>query len=708
MQDIRNLFSFTAALVTILILLGCSSGSNPVKPSETGNDLPETFGLASEDGRSLVGAYIAKIDPQAKTFTIEPAERIGTYHIPISDLYSVISVTWFDFGPPFEADIKLTHPMPGSGIDGFDARVIAVLPANVGVSMNYPGLDVLANNSVLLEPDGYTDLWDKAYNGNVNPFVSYFKDETNRVWSSTGNTEETLRWTMDLSGFGGPLLYLLVCDVSTNYPAPPTPVTDNCPEPAEIVNILVGSGLTPTPGSSTSIRTTVLDWQGLNNIEIWYEIPGLFIGVEQIAYSGLGPNQNEFVFDDTVTNDLGAPEGVYSGLIGAEDAATTRIIYEEFTVTVHDGLPGDWELDPDRGNVDMSSWTMPTAPGSDIAVVNGPDPEVNAVLMYDELFQVIKADLNLTDNVLYGTAILPNDQDPSNPHPNPTEPMQAGRIDGSDNGQVVRTFVDGHIGLGPANNGLYQRCDSLVYMQHPENDMLAWTVAFFTGTDDNPATEDIDESQERVKAVEIWDEAYAGLDKWTLGFFWAGTLLWDETHTYNPVGCYGAFKDPYYDFVELFVDWGLWMSTGAPYNEIKGSDASNGLFPYHYRAYCGPESGPAVVYWHMKDPPDYIAEYYPVNPAANLLDFELIPLQDPPLEVNGITQLNDWGAILLDDKTVEIFDPMREGDQLVITIDIAETIGDPVYFDIDDSNADIFISHTDGTLPYCSVFTLWK
>jgi hypothetical protein len=340
-------------LLSILILViafafvsyACSKDKSPIEPAMTDDqtisqDLPESIGTQYENRKMLAG-YDAVIDPETKQFTITPAERDVSYHTPISQFYpNVLSIVDYGFTPSFWADIKITHPFPGSGIIGFDPRVIAIVPANAGNEMNYPVLNVRANNTIVLEPDGYTKLYDYAGGlipGNANPFKAYFKNQPWRYWLSDGaGSTETQRWNLNIDGFNGPLVFKLVVDVTSHYPQLPTPVIDNAPEPVQI-KCEIGEGLTHE-GGSTSVTVTLLDWQGVSNIMAKVECPDLFDGAVQLTYSGPGPNPNEYIFTGTISNDNLAPGGDYPLLIAAWDVPTDIHVFQEFNVPVRGNM----------------------------------------------------------------------------------------------------------------------------------------------------------------------------------------------------------------------------------------------------------------------------------------------------------------------------------------------------------------------------------
>jgi len=342
MKKYININSTSALIVLLVIVLAsCSGTKSPVAPSDMVSD-DQIPGVEnpSESNRGVVAVYDPVIDPVAGTFVITPSERMVDYHFPLSQYYpNVLTITGYGFTPNFWADIKLTHPFPGSGIKAYDPRVIAILPARAGVSFNYPTLNAIGNNSVVLEPDGCMKLFDNlggSIPGNTNPFKAYFKDQPYRVWSDTGVTSETQRWQMNLAGFGGPLQFKLVVDVSTNFPNPPTPVTDNAPEPVRIT--MRCGDLTPG-GGSTTIEVTLLDWQGQATIGgVAVESPSIFNSVVFLPYSRPGPYPNEYIYSGTISNSLLAPEGEYSLLVASWNVDPNIFIYSEFPVMVQETI----------------------------------------------------------------------------------------------------------------------------------------------------------------------------------------------------------------------------------------------------------------------------------------------------------------------------------------------------------------------------------
>ncbi|MFH1514198.1 MAG: TIGR03790 family protein, partial [bacterium] len=320
---------------------GCSRNGIPTSPTEF-NDLPSTGSIGARvnnSNREIIGAYIATINPLDGSIVIEPAERIGEYHFELSSSYPhVVSIIETGYDPShnndFYADIRLSHPFPNSGIDGFDPRIIAVLPANsVNNSVNFPSYDVLANYKVVREPDGYTKLFDKwNLAGNTNPLMSYFKNEDHRRFSSTGNTSETIRWYLDLSGFTSGYQFYLVCDVSTGFPNPPTPVDDNAPEPVQVDVSITGELY--ANGGYANIEATIIDWQGTEYVTVGIECPPLFDGITPFTLVGPGTDPDSYVYSGEIGNYKFAQPGDYFCLIHAFDGWSAKGTYKLATITV--------------------------------------------------------------------------------------------------------------------------------------------------------------------------------------------------------------------------------------------------------------------------------------------------------------------------------------------------------------------------------------
>ena len=344
-MKIHNFFTLTFAAVLALTVFGCSRSETPVSPTHN-YDIPSTGSIGvsvDNSNREIIAGYLVTINPLDESFLLEPTERIGEYHFQLSSQYpQVLSVveTGYDsaHNDDFYADIRLSHPFPESGIDGFDPRIIAVLPADsVDNSVNFPSYDVLANYKVVMEPDGYTKLYDKwDLEGNTNPFISYFKNEEYRRFSSTGNTSQTIRWYLDLSGFTGGYRFYLICDVSTGFPDPPAPVDDNATEPVQLDVSITGDIY--SNGGYAIVETQIIDWQGTEYVTLGIECPALFDGKVQLDLDGPGLDPDSYIYSGEIGNYNSAPPGDYFCLVLAYDGWTAKGIYKIVTITVQDAV----------------------------------------------------------------------------------------------------------------------------------------------------------------------------------------------------------------------------------------------------------------------------------------------------------------------------------------------------------------------------------
>jgi len=114
-------------IICELVFIGCSQNKLPVSPAIRDSVFPIDNIEANAD-RDVLTVYDATIDPITKTFILSPSQRNADYHFPLTQLYpNVLQIVDYGFTPSFWADIKLTHPLPGSGIDAFDPRIIAIL-----------------------------------------------------------------------------------------------------------------------------------------------------------------------------------------------------------------------------------------------------------------------------------------------------------------------------------------------------------------------------------------------------------------------------------------------------------------------------------------------------------------------------------------------------------------------------------------------------
>lgn len=333
-------------LVTLIFLTSCSNGKSPVTPERPDlpgiTDLPVVPSTDDQSDRSILAVYDVVIDTDSGAFSVEPAERTADFHFPLTQFYpNVLQITGYGFTPNFWADIKLTHPLPGSGINAFDPRIIAIVPYNTSNYFYFPNFNIVGNSKIVMEPDGYTKLHDSlggTIAGNINPFKAYFKNQPYRVWSSTGATSETQRWNLNLAGFSGTIKYKFVVDVSTSYPAPSLPVLSNAPEPVSI-SAVIGKGLNPE-GGDTFIDVELLDWQGQSGIgDVIIEAPSLFTGTKTLSFEE--GTDNNFYYHGSFANSKTVAAGDYDLMVKTSDTSSGVEMYNLYKAKVTGHTPSD-------------------------------------------------------------------------------------------------------------------------------------------------------------------------------------------------------------------------------------------------------------------------------------------------------------------------------------------------------------------------------
>jgi len=452
----------------VLQSIACSNVKSPIAPGDK-----QLISDSQKSDRTVLAVYNVSIDPVAQTVQVSPATRQANNHLPLSNYYpNVLKITSFGWVPSFWANIKLTHPFPGSGIDVYDPRIIAIIPARSSVSSFYPEFDVRMNDKAIVAPDGYTKLFDEVNPtliGNTNPFKAYFKNEEYRTWKSIGNTSETQKWNINLDGFGGTAVFTLVVDVCTNWPTPSRPIYDNAPEPVNI-DATIGYGL-DMGGGRASVDVTVLDWRGLDIIGgVQIESPDLLNGLIDLSYSNPGPYPYEFVFSGLITNELQASPGDHNTLIASWDINSNTYIFQEFTATV----TGDIVFSPEVVNtVDIEESVKGLQIQNGYAFIEDPekwlsivdvDPPANAQLVNQVPLSTKATVVRVLGNCVYVMGILNN-----------TLVLSIVNIDSVDSAYLVSEIALPALGGDYiAEIGGFDLTDNCVYVAYEYDNVTTW------------------------------------------------------------------------------------------------------------------------------------------------------------------------------------------------------------------------------------------
>jgi len=153
----------TAIIFSIFIVSGCGSAGNPTVPSDP---LSQAQNASSHPGRSNLGLWQFRIDPDNKTVDVYPLRTVMTHmnglafmEPPAGALLGIDQVVDFQPGE-MTLDIKLTHPYASlKKTAAFDVCGILISHGSMDFPLftkyKWPGTDVVH----LKNPDGYTRWW---------------------------------------------------------------------------------------------------------------------------------------------------------------------------------------------------------------------------------------------------------------------------------------------------------------------------------------------------------------------------------------------------------------------------------------------------------------------------------------------------------------------------------------------------------------------
>ena len=144
--------NWSVLLITVLIGLGCSSGSGPVIP---GSSLDTAVSQAADLNRSqthLWGYYDISIDIESRTVEVVPNRRVTFAANVVTFLNANPANLGFQIndtpvGPDYvdvDIDVSITHPFPGMPqYNGYDVRGIFMGDGSMTLEYNpdliYPG-----------------------------------------------------------------------------------------------------------------------------------------------------------------------------------------------------------------------------------------------------------------------------------------------------------------------------------------------------------------------------------------------------------------------------------------------------------------------------------------------------------------------------------------------------------------------------------------
>jgi len=280
--------NFIAAIfLATLLVTGCSMPG--VAPDELLNNSVRGIDNGITSTHSLWGMWDICIDTSNLAAAIEPMRNTSTHFnvtsmlVPpaCNDCLEVEVNSYDPVSQILDMDVTLKNP---THIVGHDIRGI-LFTNDVGHS--------------LLNPDAWTDLYDVPGGMPYNPFKAFAKAAPMRAFA--GMTKQTEKYIIHVPK--PPQYWAIQYAVDASWPG-------NCREPYTIENFSQGE-LFASPGSSTSIKADVRDWQ--NDVsQVIISAPG--ITGEADTYLSLISGST---WGGKLTNALGASEGDYAVFIRA-------------------------------------------------------------------------------------------------------------------------------------------------------------------------------------------------------------------------------------------------------------------------------------------------------------------------------------------------------------------------------------------------------
>ncbi|MFH1513883.1 MAG: hypothetical protein ABIG42_00305 [bacterium] len=277
-----------AFLLFCLLVAGCSSDhKNPVEPSE----IPS--------GHSLLGIWTANLDVDTNDLKLE-SFRGSNIHWNVTQWLNAPTIDVRSYDPAsgiLEVDVTITN---STIYDAYDIRFI-VFTDNLG--------------NRLKNPDEWTPLYDIPGGAEINPFRSYAKNETLRLFS--GSSQHTERLQLYFPAGNKSVKFA----IDASYPA-------NCEEPYSIRDFKQGK-LLEDAGSSTHVEVKVHDWQNdVNSVQLY--CPSI-TGDAFIPFTRAGTT----LWELELTNNSGTPEGDYLAVVKASAVNSGSVsLYDIFKITI--------------------------------------------------------------------------------------------------------------------------------------------------------------------------------------------------------------------------------------------------------------------------------------------------------------------------------------------------------------------------------------
>ena len=293
--------------IVFAVLAGCSSSADyvvsPVTPPANGISIS---GLGETGHRNILIAGSLYIDSRRGKVGFNPFREMPSHwnvtellaQPKCSDCVKLALLDWRQASDYIKFSVTLKNP---THLPGYDVRGI-IIPKIEGFR--------------LINPDGYTGLWDDGGPVTVNPFKAFAADQPQRRFEP--GSKHSRIYAIRYPSYPDLLEVDLLVDAS--WPG-------NCEEPYSLTNFIQEKPLT-NDGTPGQVQLDVLDWQ--NDVSS-LELDLGPIGGNKISLSHAAGS----TWQGSIFALLGTPPGVYDVRATAKSSGSTTESINFFPVTVN-------------------------------------------------------------------------------------------------------------------------------------------------------------------------------------------------------------------------------------------------------------------------------------------------------------------------------------------------------------------------------------
>ncbi len=296
-----NAFSIIA-LLFIICLLGCSSKTKePVANlfDYNAGEIPESENSINTSNNLIINS--GSVEFNLETLTAKTTHnRTTDQYLKVTHIFPPPHIVINHYDPLtclIDVDVTLVNPFHHSG---YDVRLI-IFTDDMG--------------HLLVNPDNWTNLFDKPGGFYINPFKAYAKTEPDRFFA--GYSEHTENLSILLPGGNSAVDYAIIACRN-----------ENCEDPYEVGNFQQ-SALFEFTSNNAGATVDIYDWQ--DDVDSVLLYCNNVIGSAPVSAWMKEPNLWEFAFE----NKTGALPGDYPGFIAVTSFWSREITtYLEISITV--------------------------------------------------------------------------------------------------------------------------------------------------------------------------------------------------------------------------------------------------------------------------------------------------------------------------------------------------------------------------------------